>query len=71
MGHEVRRLIVVAPRLVRTGGMDRPNLALVERALERGLEVTAVTHGVEPGTLGWPRLELWKVPKPFSFDLAR
>jgi len=62
----MRRLIVVAPRLVRTGGMDRPNLALVERALERGLEVTAVTHGVEPGTLDSPRLELWRVPKPLS-----
>jgi len=46
--------------------MDRPNLALVARALERGLEVTAVTHDVEPGTLRSTGLEVWKVPKPFS-----
>jgi glycosyltransferase involved in cell wall biosynthesis len=46
--------------------MDRPNLALVERALERDFDVTVVTHSIEAGALKSEHLEIWKAPRPMS-----
>ena len=60
------RLVVIAPRLVHAGGMDRPNLELVARALDRGYQVTAVSHDVDPVLERAGAFEFWRVPRPLS-----
>jgi len=60
------RLVVIAPRLVHTGGMDRPNLELVARALDRGYQVTAVSHDADPVLERSAAFEFWRVPRPLS-----
>jgi glycosyltransferase involved in cell wall biosynthesis len=46
--------------------MDRPNLELVARALDRGYQVTAVSHDVDPVLERSGAFEFWRVPRPLS-----
>jgi glycosyltransferase involved in cell wall biosynthesis len=62
----MKDLIIVVPNLVKTGGMDRPNLAVATRALSRGYRVTAIAHRAAPELDSFPNFRLVKVPRPLG-----
>lgn len=62
----MQRLTIVAGDFVKTGGMDRANLALAETALDRGIHVELVSHRVAPSLVGRPGLVWHVAAKPLG-----
>lgn len=63
--------LIVTGDLVRTGGMDRANLALAEYLVRRGHETHVVAFNVEQNLLKSERVVFHRVPKPLnSYRLA-
>ena len=56
--------MIVAGDFVRTGGMDRANLALAERLAERGFPVHLVSHRVDNSLSRHEMVTVHEVPRP-------
>jgi glycosyltransferase involved in cell wall biosynthesis len=63
-------IIIVVPKLVKTGGMDRANLGLATRASSRGHHVVLVTHRADPSLFGLPNVRVVPVPCPLGLDIV-
>jgi glycosyltransferase involved in cell wall biosynthesis len=63
-------IIIVVPKLVKTGGMDRANLGLATRASRRGHQVVLVTHHADSSLSGLPNVKVVSVPCPFGLDVV-
>ena len=61
---------IVAADFVRTGGMDRANLALAGYLVERGHPVHLVGHRADADLLAQPGVHFHHVPKPLNSYLA-
>lgn len=74
MNTRPRPVIIVTGDFVRTGGMDRANLALAEFLAENpqvASHVHLVAHRADPGLATHPRISFHRVPKPLgSYWLA-
>lgn len=74
MSHQPRPVIIVTGDFVRTGGMDRANLALAEYLADHPAQashVHLVAHRVDPDLAAHPRITFHQVPKPLgSYWLA-
>lgn len=56
--------VVVTGDVVRTGGMDRANYALVEHLAREGADVHAVAYRVDEALRAMPNVRFHRVPKP-------
>jgi glycosyltransferase involved in cell wall biosynthesis len=61
---------IVAADLIRTGGMDRANLALARYLLSTGHDVHAVSHRADEELLAQPNFTFHRVRKPLNSYLA-
>ncbi|MEO7649708.1 MAG: glycosyltransferase family 4 protein [Bryobacteraceae bacterium] len=60
----MRPYVLVAADFVRTGGMDRANLALATSLAERGHPVHVVTHRADEALSASPNVTVHRVPRP-------
>lgn len=62
----MERLTIVAADFIKTGGMDRANYALAEKALARGMRVELVAYRVASSLAGRPGVTWRPVAKPLN-----
>ena len=64
------RVLIVAPRFVKTGGMDRANYALANHLAELGVETHLAAYVVADSLVGNRNIVFHRIPRPVNSDLA-
>lgn len=64
------RVLIVAARFVKTGGMDRANYALARHLSELGLETHLAGYAAADSLIGKRNVVFHRIPRPVNSDLA-